>query len=128
MCFKALAKNKDISITLMRIVIGLIFLTHGYMKWAGFADASLTFKILAIVEPLGGIAILIGMLTRWAALGIAIIMLGAMQMKIANVGIMGFAGKGGWEFDALIFAACVMMMTVGAGKWSMDAKTGWDGK
>ena len=126
MCFKFLQKNYPMSILLLRIVIGCIFLTHGYMKWQGFETATPLFKILAIAEPLGGVAMLTGLLTRWAALGLSVIMLGAMWMKIGGVGFMGFAGKGGWEFEALIFAACVMMMTMGAGKYSMDAKTGWD--
>lgn len=126
MCFKTLQKNNHVSLLLLRIVIGCVFLTHGYMKWEGFEAATPLFKLLAIVEPLGGIALIVGGLTRWAALGLSIIMLGAMWMKIGNVGITGFAGKGGWEFDALVFAACVMMMTSGAGKWSFDKKAGWD--
>src|SRR3989338_4074645 len=126
MCFKALQKNKDVSILLLRVVIGAIFILHGYMKWSNFDGTFTVMNILAIAEPLGGVAILIGALTRWAALGLAIIMLGAMQMKIGNVGIAGFAGKGGLEFDAIIFAACVMVMTMGSGKWAVDAWMKWD--
>ena len=126
MCFKTLQKNKDCSILLLRIVIAAIFLLHGSMKWANFDGTLSVMNILAIAEPLGGVAILIGLLSRWAALGLAIIMIGAMQMKIGNVGITGFAGKGGWEFDAIIFAACVMIMTMGAGKYAIDAWMKWD--
>ncbi|MBI2635807.1 DoxX family protein [Candidatus Peregrinibacteria bacterium] len=126
MCFRTLHKNKDLSILFLRIVIAAIFLSHGYTKWAAFDGTLTVMNILAIAEPLGGVAMLIGLFTRWAGLGLAIIMLGAMRMKIGNVGIAGFAGMGGWEFDALIFAACVMIMTIGAGKYSLDAKTGWN--
>lgn len=126
MCFRALQKNKDWSLLLLRVVVAAIFLSHGYAKWSAFDGTLTVMNILAIAEPLGGIAVLAGLLTRWAGLGLAIIMLGAMQMKIGNVGIAGFAGNGGWEFDAIIFAGCVMIMTMGAGKYSLDAKMGWD--
>lgn len=125
MCFRALQNNKDYSLLLLRLVVAAIFLIHGYAKWSNFDGTLTVMNILAIVEPLVGVAMLVGLLTRWASLGLAIIMLGAMQMKIGNVGIAGFAGKGGWEFDAIIFATCVMIMTIGAGQYSLDAKMKW---
>ena len=127
MCFKTLQKNYHVSIFLLRVAIACIFLAHGYMKFSNFDSLPTLMKILAIAEPLGGIAMLIGLLTRWAALGLSIIMLGAIYMKITAMGIGYTGGPGaGWEFDLLILASCIMMMTMGAGKWSMDAKTGWD--
>lgn len=126
MCFTTLQKNKDVSILVLRLAIAGIFLVHGYMKWQDFETAAPLFKLLAVVEPLGGIAMLIGLLTRWAGTGLGIIMLGAIYMKMGNVGLTGFAGQGGWEFDALILASCIMIMTTGAGKYSVDARTGWD--
>ena len=126
MCFKALQKNKDVSILLLRIAIGAIFIAHGYMKWSGFEPTLTVMHILAIAEPLGGVAMIIGGLTRWAGLGLSIIMLGAIQTKFSGSGFAGFASGDKWEFDLLILAACIMVMTVGAGKWALDAYAGWD--
>ncbi len=126
MSFQAMKKNQEWSFLLLRVVVGCVFLAHGYMKWSMFDTASPIFKILAIAEPLGGIALILGLLTPWAALGLAIIMLGAMQMKIGNGGITGFASSGGWEFDALLFSACIVLMSVRAGKYSLDHHAGWD--
>lgn len=123
-----LAKHRPCSLILLRIVIGAIFLTHGYMKWSSFETATPLFKILAIAEPLGGIAVMIGMLTRWAAAGLAVIMLGAMYTKIGNVGVLGFAGKGGWEFDAIIFAGTMVLLMHGPGKWALDVWARWEKK
>lgn len=126
MCFKTLQKNKDVSILLLRLAIAGVFLAHGYMKFQSFESLPALMKLLAVVEPLGGAAMLIGLLTRWAGLGLAIIMLGAIYTKITGMGV-GFTGPGaGWEFDLLILMSCIMMMTMGAGKYSLDAKTGWD--
>ena len=126
MYFHTLQKNKDMSLLLLRIAIGLIFLAHGWMKWNNFETATPLFKVLAIAEPLGGIAMLVGLLTRWAGLGLAIIMIGAIQMKFSGGGLGAFASGGKWEFDLLILAACVMVMTLGPGRYSMDVNTGWD--
>ncbi len=126
MCFHTLQRNKDWSVLLLRVVVAAIFLSHGTMKWSNFDGTLTLMNILAITEPLGGVAILVGLLTRWAALGLSIIMLGAMYMKFNGAGFAGFSQPPMWEFDAIIFAACVMIMTMGAGKWSFDAKVGWE--
>lgn len=127
MFFSILQRNRDLSMVLLRLAIAGIFLVHGYMKWENFDALPSLMKILAIAEPLGGIAMLIGLLVRWAGLGLAIIMLGAIYTKINTMGV-AYAGSGimGWEFDALILAACIMIMTLGSGKYSLDAKAGWD--
>lgn len=118
MYFKALERNKDWSILLLRIVIAAIFLAHGYMKWANFDGLPTLMKILAVAEPIGGLALLIGLLTRWAATGLLVIMVGAIYTKVS--GAAPFAG--GWAYDAIIGAGCVMIMTLGAGKIALDAK------
>lgn len=126
MYFRSLQKNKDTVVLLLRLVVGMIFLVHGYMKFVSFENLPMTMQILAIAEPLGGIAIIAGVLTRWAGVGLGIIMLGAIYTKMSNVGLMGFAGQGGWEFDLLILMSCIVVMTMGPGKYSMDVKAGWD--
>ncbi|NOS67878.1 MAG: DoxX family protein [Candidatus Peribacteraceae bacterium] len=126
MCFKTLQKNKDCSLLLLRLVIGAIFLAHGHMKWSNFDGTLTVMNILAIAEPLGGVAMIVGLLTRWAGLGLVVIMLGAIQMKFSGGGLVSFATGGKWEFDLLILAACVMVMTMGPGKYALDVWAKWD--
>lgn len=127
MCIATLKRHRPCSLVLLRIALGAIFLVHGYMKWSNFDELPTLMKILAIAEPLGGVAMLLGMLTRWAALGLAIIMIGAIWTKVTgSAGLSGFAGKGGWEFDAIILAATFVLMTHGPGKWALDIWTRWE--
>lgn len=125
-----LGKHADWGRLALRLAIAGIFLAHGSMKWAywsalpeGMPTGMVTlFKLLSVVEPLGGLAMLAGFLTRYAALGLGIIMLGAIYMKIAVMGVPYATGSGmGWEVDALILAGCLVVLFEGPGKYSLDA-------
>ncbi len=117
---------RDWALLILRLVIGVIFIYHGSMKWP--MGDNMIFNILAVAEPLGGAAMILGVLTRWAGLGLLIIMLGAMYMKMTGFGqgafdpMNTFAGTrgAGWEFDLMIFAGCIIAMAFGAGRLSVD--------
>ncbi|MBP7114367.1 MAG: DoxX family protein, partial [Candidatus Peribacteraceae bacterium] len=75
-----------------------------------------------ISETLGGLALLAGFLTQFAALGIAIIMVGAIYKKIVEWHVpYSSSEKIGWEFDLLIIGACIGLMTLGSGLFGVDA-------
>ena len=123
--FPGLKKYSDVAFLILRLVIGIIFLYHGWMKLSGLIagnDMNAIMTILAIAEPLGGIALILGVLTQLAALGLGIIMLGAIYMKQTAFGV-GFVGPQGpgWEFDLMILAGCIVLICVGAGKYAIDA-------
>jgi uncharacterized membrane protein YphA (DoxX/SURF4 family) len=65
-----------------------------------------------------------GFLTRWAASGLAIIMVGAIFIMqfVMHVGFATPVGPG-WNFPLVVFAGCVVLMAFGAGRWSVDAKS-----
>lgn len=113
-----------------RLTIGIIFIVHGAQKWAMWGlepSAQLTagtlgvMKLLSIVEPLGGLALILGFFSQPAALGLAIIMVGAIFMKI-TVFKIGFIGKQatGWEFDLLMFVSNIHLFLSGAGDYSVS--------
>lgn len=109
----------DWALLFLRIVIAAIFLVHGFQKFGMLTgEGPLTMKILAIAEPLGGLAVLVGGLTRLASVGLGIIMLGAIYTKIT---VMQKGFSGGWEFDLLILAGCVVLLCMGAGRVSVDS-------
>lgn len=128
---QSLSKYNDVGNLVLRLVIAAIFLYHGYQKlglWGatpeGMAGGQLVImKILSIAEPVGAVALILGMLTRWASLGLSIIMIGAIYTKTVTWH-MGFAtAQGpGWEFDLMILAGTVALAFWGAGRWSVDAK------
>ncbi len=112
----------------LRIAVGTVFLVHGLQKqmfWKTQPSTQLplgmikVLRFLSIVEPLGGVAMLIGFLTRPAAIGLSIIMLGAINLKARQMK-KRFTGDGGWELDFMILAANVALLLVGGGAWSLD--------
>lgn len=130
MYLEKLSRHQDWGILILRLAVALLFLYHGSQKWAlwsaapgGMPSGMLSLmRFLSIVEPIGAIAVAFGFLTRWATLGLGIIMLGAINTKI-TVMHMGFVGSGGagWEFDTMILASLIALLFIGAGKISIDA-------
>ncbi|HKC46335.1 MAG TPA: DoxX family protein [Gemmatimonadales bacterium] len=112
----------------LRIAVGTVFLVHGLQKrmfWTMQPSAQLpagmikVLRFLSIVEPLGALAMFAGFLTRPAAIGLSIIMFGAINLKAGQMK-KGFTGDGGWELDFMVLAANVVLLLVGAGAWSLD--------
>jgi putative oxidoreductase len=138
---KLMATTNDASLTLMRLVLGLVFFAHGAQKvlgWFGGYGFSGTmnfftstmhipapFAFLAIMaEFLGGLGLILGFLARIAAFGIAVNMLVAVFMVHIHNGLfMNWFGtqKGeGWEYHALAIALAIAIMARGAGAFSVD--------
>jgi len=125
------SRYADLGKLLLRIVIAAIFLYHGSQKWGfwsaapdGMPSGMVTlFQVLSIVEPLAGLTLLLGLMTRLSALVLGIVMIGAIYMKAAVMGL-GFAeAQGtGWEFDLMILAGCFMLLCEGGGKYAMGRK------
>ena len=138
---KLLATSDDWTVTMLRLVMGVIFFAHGAQKalgWFGGYGFSGTmgfftqqmhipavFAFLAIcAEFLGGIGLILGVLGRVAAFGIACNMLVAVMMVHAQNGFfMNWSGqqKGeGFEFHLLALAIAAVLMIRGSGALSVD--------
>ena len=125
------SRRVDTGLLILRIAIGIVFLVHGGQKLFvfGFAGVSgafgqmgipmpgITGPLAAIVEFLAGGALVIGLLTRLAAFGLAIDMLGAILMVHIKG---GFFMPTGYEFAMTLFAANVAIAIAGAGYYSID--------
>jgi len=70
-------------------------------------------------EVLGGIALLLGALTRIAAVGVLIIQLGAIFTVTYERGF-SFASGGGYEYNLALVAICLALVVLGAGPLSFD--------
>jgi putative oxidoreductase len=108
--FPQLARFTDLGLLLMRLMVGLVFVTSGYShlkdpsaraKGIGMSKSFTIF--LGISEVTGGLGVAFGVLTQLAAFGLIVIMLGAIQKKIFawHTGFWGEKGFG-WHYD-LIF-------------------------
>lgn len=120
---------QNTSLLILRIVTAAIFYVAAYYKfpyWTGAPEGTSAFilftaKILSIAEPLGATAVLFGFLTRWAAVGLMIILIGAIYETQFTYGI-GFVTpiSAGWNFPLAVLAGCLILAAFGAGKWSID--------
>lgn len=126
MMMSSFQKFGDAALLFARLAIGAIFIYHGYSKWQ-MEDPSTIMTILKFAEPLGGAALILGVLTRLAAIGLSVIMLGAIYMKASGFGqgtldLAGtFADGGKWEFDLAVLASCLMLVAMGSGKIAIDS-------
>ena len=124
-------QDVDWGLLALRLGLGLIFLIHGVQKramWKMQPSAGLNagmlrvLRLLSVVEPLGGAAVLAGFLTQLASIGLGIIMVGAIRLKAIKMQ-KKFTGDGGWELDYILLAAALALVLVGPGRLSLDAWT-----
>jgi len=137
---KLLSTSNDLSLTILRLVLGVVFLAHGSQKLLGWfggygfhgtmgalthmgLPAALAFLII-ITEFFGGLGLIVGLLTRIASLGIVGLMIGAIFMvHLQNGFFMNWFGnqKGeGYEYHLLAIAIAAALLLRGAGKFSAD--------
>jgi putative oxidoreductase len=139
--FKKLVSTvDDRTLTFTRLVLGVVFFAHGAQKMLGWfggygfhatmaffrhggMPAPLAFLVIC-TEFFGGLGLIVGLLTRIAALGITGLMLGAMSMvHIHNGFFMNWMGnqKGeGIEYHLLAIAISAALLVRGAGAFSLD--------
>ena len=120
-----LLQFSDEALLLMRLLVGVVFVTSGWShamdpvtrgKSIGLSPGLTRF--LGIAELAGGLGVAVGVLTQVAALGLILVMLGAIQKKIF-VWHTGFWGKhsDGWHYDLLFVAMCLVIATTGGGRY-----------
>lgn len=123
-------KFQETALLVLRLIIAAIFLHAGYVKlsfWSAAPEGMSAgmvnlLKFLSIIEPLGGVALVVGFLTRWAAAGLAIIMVGAIFILQFTMQVGFSTPQGpGWNFPLAVLGGCIVLMAFGAGSWSVDA-------
>src|SRR5258708_7167116 len=136
-----LETDGDWVITIARIVLGVVFFAHGAqmaLGWFGGAGLQGTVRVfrenlripaplamLAVAaEFLGGLGLIVGLLSRVAALGIAVVMMVALVAVHRKFGFfMDWYGekKGhGIEYHVLVLALALIVTIKGAGAFSLD--------
>ena len=128
MMFPPLACFTDIALLLLRIMVGIVFITSG---WKHFQDPegrskdiglSKGFTIfLGAAEVAGGLGVILGFLAQLAAAVLILIMLGAIQKKIFvwRTGFWGKSGTNGWSYDTMLVVMNLVIVTTGGGNLSL---------
>ena len=129
--FESHPEKHSAGIAILRVVTGIVFLVHGWQKvfTMGFAGVTGGFThmgvpmpgviapIIAIIELVGGLALIIGLFTRLAALGLIIDMAGAIAIvHFKN----GFFNPKGYEFPLMLLTAAVVLFIAGSGRYAVD--------
>src|SRR4051812_20984087 len=113
----------DLGYLLVRIVVAVVFIYHGVPKLknskamaGGIGMPAGAIILLGLVETLGGLAVGLGVWAQLGALGLAIAMIGAIYYKVAKWHVPFTAqDKTGWEYDLILLAVALFILTHGAG-------------
>ncbi|PYK12227.1 MAG: hypothetical protein DME65_04685 [Verrucomicrobia bacterium] len=128
MIFPQLAHFTDIALLLLRVMVGLVFITSG---WKHLKDPEARSKdvgmskgftiFLGAAEVAGSLGIIFGVLTQLAAAGLILLMLGAIQKKIFvwRTGFWGDSGTNGWSYDTMLVVMNLVILTIGGGNLSL---------
>lgn len=116
-------KSNEIGSTILRVFLGATFLIHGAAKFQGGIENTVGFfeslglpgfsaYLIALIELVGGLAMILGVGTRFVSLLFAIVMAGAMiKVKVAG-GFLGNGQMAGYELDlALMMISIYLAMT-----------------
>ena len=128
MIFPQLAQFTDIALLLLRLMVGIVFITSGYKHLKDPATRSKdigmskNFTIfLGAAEFAGGLGVISGVLAPLAAGGLILLMLGAIQKKIFtwHTGFWGKSGTDGWSYDTMLVVMNLVIVTTGGGNLTL---------
>ena len=128
MIFPQLAQFTDIALLLLRLMLGIVFITSGYKHLKDPAarskdiGMSKSFTIfLGAAELAGGLGVISGVLAQLAAIGLILLMLGAIQKKMFTwrTGFWGKSGTNGWSYDTMLVVMNLVIVTTGGGNLTL---------
>lgn len=144
---KDLLQNKtDVAALILRLTTGVVIFAHGAQKLFGWfggfgfeatmqyftGTAGLPYAIGVLViagESIGMVALALGLLTRFTAISLIVIMTGAFVIDHSHHGFFmdwfGQKSGEGFEYDILVIGSALGIVSLGPGAFSADA---WIGK
>ena len=135
---------KEFGATILRVFLGVTYVMHAYLSLVVFTPAgvaSLIGKVMGLPAPLlmawllilvhalGGVMLILGLWTRWAAAANAVLMLGALVKVHLSQGFFmkavivdaaaGRAHVAGYEYVLVLLGATIAQIFLGSGAWAL---------
>ncbi|MCL4186926.1 MAG: DoxX family protein [Rhodobacteraceae bacterium] len=123
--------NADLAATILRVAMGVLFIAHAALKLFVFTPAGtagyfaslglpgpLAYLVIA-AELLGGIALILGVYSRWASLALLPVLLGSIYVPHGAAGFFFSNEGGGWEFPAFWAVTLVVQALLGDGAFAL---------
>ncbi|MBZ5750569.1 MULTISPECIES: DoxX family protein [Metabacillus] len=119
------------STLLLRVVLGITFFVHGLVKFQGGIENTVGWfdsigipgfmaYVVALIELVGGVALIIGFGTKIVSALLAIVMLGAiLKVKLA-AGFLGNGQMAGYELDLVLLVMAVFLAVNDSKMLSLD--------
>lgn len=126
--------NADLAAAILRVSMGVLFLAHAGLKLFIFTPAGTAayFASLGLPGPLaylviaaelfGGIALILGVYSRWVSLALLPILLGSIYVPHGANGFIFSNEGGGWEFPAFWAVTLVVQALLGDGAWALKRR------
>ncbi|HLS69096.1 MAG TPA: DoxX family protein [Kiloniellales bacterium] len=128
--------DSDLAATILRVSMGVLFLAHAWLKiviftpagTAGFFESLgfpgfLAYPVIA-AELFGGIALILGLYSRWVALALVPVLLGSIYAPHGAAGFFFSNEGGGWEFPAFWTVALLVQALLGDGAFALKHRRG----
>jgi len=127
MVFPTLIRLSDLGLLLLRLMVSLVFFTSGLNHLKDPAGRSKSIGMskgftmfLGIAEVLGSLGVAFGVLVQPAAIGLILIMLGAIQKKIFVWHIESWASNG-WNYELMLVVMCLVIVFTDGGRYVLWA-------
>jgi putative oxidoreductase len=123
--FPQLAQFTDLGLLLLRLMVALVFVTSGWSHVTKSEERSKSIEMsqaftifLGVAEVAGSLGVAFGVVTQLAALGLILIMFGAIQKKIF-VWHIGFWGEKtyGWHYELMFIVMNLVILFTNGGRW-----------
>lgn len=124
-------KKSTIVSTIARVVLGILFLTHGIDKLhMGLSNVEAWFNsigvpgvlayVVATIELVGGVMLIIGIFTRYVSAIFVMMLIGAIFTTKLSIGLLGNGQMAGYELDLSFIVIAIYLIVAERSPLSLD--------
>ena len=127
--FPQLYRFTNLGLLLLRLMIGIVFLSSGWSHVTKSEERSKSIGMskpftifLGAAEMAGALGVISGVLAQPAAIGLIVIMFGAIYKKLFvwRTGFWGKYGTNGWSYETMLVVMNLVLATIGGGDLSLS--------